>query len=168
MLVESKPTKEWEQHHKGNSVHTTTLGSGREIETVWQLRYGSRYAVIDEQDALNADYSATMGTLYAAHRSFRLASKGEICRGEGPRGDDPAELEQIYTHLAKAYRRKKSDLRLAVWLSEPLFDGENVSLLRSALFKIVPALNHLLKDLEDEIHKYRLTLRSRIEYDEFE
>jgi hypothetical protein len=155
-----KPTPEWEQHHKGNSIHTTTLrGSGREVETVWQLRYTSRYSVLHEQDALNADYTACLGTLYAAHRSFRLASKGEIARGEGPRGEDPAELERIYCHLVKAYSRKRSDLRLAVWLAQPLNDGEDVSLLRSMLFRIVPALNELLEDLEDEIHKFRLTMR---------
>jgi hypothetical protein len=153
-----KPTPEWEQHHKGNSIHTTTLrGSGREVETVWQLRYTSRYSVIHEQDVLNADYTACLGTLYAAHRSFRLASKGEIARGEGPRGEDPAELERIYCHLVKEY--PASDLRLAVWLSQPLGDGEDVGMLRSALFRIVPALNEMLEQLEDEIHKFRLTLR---------
>ena len=155
-----KPTPEWEKHHKGNSIHTTTLrGSGREVETVWQLKYTSRYDVIHEQDVLKADYTACLGTLYAAHRSFRLASKGEIARGEGPRGDDPSELERIYFYLVEAFKRRKSDLRLAVWLSQPLNDGEDVSGLRSMLFRIVPALDELLEKLDDDIHQIRLTLR---------
>jgi hypothetical protein len=155
-----KPTDEWVKHHKGNSVHTKTLpGSGRELETVWQLRYTSRYDVIHEEDILKGDYTACLGTLYAAHRSFRLASKGEIARGEGPRGEDPSELERIYGYLIKAFKRRKSDLRLAVWLSQPLNDGEDVVGLRSMLFRIVPALDELLEKLDDDIHQIRLTLR---------
>ena len=99
-----KPTKEWEQHQgKLHPYHDAQrLGPGS--ETVWQLKYTSRYAVIHEHDVLKADYTACLGTLYAAHRSFRLASKGEMPVVKGREGEDPSELERIYSYLVKAFK----------------------------------------------------------------